>query len=92
MANFYLHDPELGIHYQEDKDMSLWVIKTKDNAMVLFVGSQEEIDEYCEEHERVVFCEPFSQMLTEFSNLVGDVRVLPVMSERKFGEVSEQVL
>lgn len=93
MTHFYLHDPELGIHYQEDTELSLWVIKTKDNAMVLFAGTNEEIDEYVEENKnRVNFCEPFSALLTDFSNVVGDIRVLPLMSNKKATSVTEQVL
>ena len=93
MPNIYLHDPELGIHYQEDTEMKLWIIKEKPNAIVFYAGTEEEMEKYTEKNKsQIDVIYAFSELLSDFMNLVGDNKVLPVLPLDKFVQAGEQVL
>lgn len=93
MTNVYLHDSELGIHYQEDGDTKLWVVKQKKESLVFFGGTEEEMEKYHRDNEeKILDVYAFSDMLMDYMNLVGDAKLRPVMPIGKYLSMGEQVL
>lgn len=93
MTNVYLHDSQLGIHYQEDSDVKLWIIKQKGSSLVFFSGTPIEIKEYHKNNKtQIIEVFAFSDMLLEYMNIVGDKDLRPVMPLEKYVSAGEQVL
>ena len=93
MPNVYLHDSRLGISYQEDTDLKLWLVKQKGNILILFGGNEKEMEEYKENNEsEILAAYPFSELLLNYINLIGDRGALPILPINKYIQASEQVL
>lgn len=93
MTNVYVHDPKLGIHYQEDTDMKLWLIKQKHDVLILFSGTEEDMMEYQKDNEKkIIVIYAFSDLLLDYMNIIGDRKILPILPQNKYVQVGEQVL